>query len=190
MDDWAHRIHIPLTTAAALNSIYSRAHAWFEALKLTLVREHKWSEVPTADHRLLFSLETSSIRRSSTGIAAGPKLRLQLPIQASSFFSPERRVQWQMVFHSDIFDTLRKMCPPVRDILNLLQCLLTGLLTISFEERLPDATYRTIRGLPPLEWMIQNKKELTKIFGHEHYQALARASGDTKTSFKLESVPH
>ncbi|KAG5353938.1 hypothetical protein J132_07557 [Termitomyces sp. J132] len=190
MDDWARRTHIPLTTADALGATYARAHRWLQALRLTLVREYKWSDAPTPDHRLLFSLETSSIWRSSAGLPAGPQLILQLPVHASSFFSPERRVQWQIVFHSDTFESVRKICPPVNDILNLIQCLLTGLVTISFEERLPEGTYRTIRGLPPVEWITQNEKDLLKIFGPDHYRALARASRDTQSSFKLEVVPH
>ncbi|KAG6897803.1 hypothetical protein C0992_010879 [Termitomyces sp. T32_za158] len=190
MDDWARRTHIPLTTADALGATYARAHRWFHALKTRLVREHKWSDAPSPDHRLLFSLETSSIWRSSAGLPAGPQLKLQLPIHASSFFSPERRVQWQMVFHSDTFESVRKICPPVNDILNLIQCLLTGLVTISFEERLPEVTYRTIRGLPPVEWITQNERDLLQVFGPDHYRALARACRDTQSSFKLEVVSH
>lgn len=123
MDAWAQRTHIPLTTAEALGATYARAHRWFQALKQQLIREHDWSESSASDPRLLFAIETSSIWRSSVGLPAGPKLKLCLPVHASSFFSPERRVQWEMVFHSDIFDSVRKICPPINDILYLMQCL-------------------------------------------------------------------
>ncbi|KAK0445559.1 hypothetical protein EV421DRAFT_1797302 [Armillaria borealis] len=108
MDDWARRTRMSLTTADALGATYARAQPWFEHLK----------------HRMLFTLENASIWSSTTGHPAGPPLKLQLPVHVSSFFSPDRRVQWQMVFHSDIFESVRKICPPIADILYLLQCLL------------------------------------------------------------------
>jgi hypothetical protein len=189
MDDWARRTRIPLTTAEALGATYARAHRWLQTLKVQLIREHNWRDVPSSDSRMLFSLETSSIWRSSVGLPAGPQLKLQLPVHASSFFSPERRVQWQMVFHSDIFESVRKICPPINDILSLIQCLLTGVVTLVFEEHLPNGVYRTSRGLPPVSWVNANESALTEIFGIEHYRALRRACSDTQTAFKLEVVP-
>ncbi|KAJ7802720.1 hypothetical protein B0H13DRAFT_2389402 [Mycena leptocephala] len=115
MDDWEKRSHIPLTTVDALSGSYARSHL-------------------PSDPRILFSLKTSSIWCSPVGLPAGPTPRLQLPVNATSFFSPERRLQWQMVFHSDIFESVRKICPPINDILNLVQCLLTGIVTLVFEE--------------------------------------------------------
>lgn len=189
MDDWARRTRIPLTTAEALGTTYARAHRWFQTLKVQLIRDHNWRDVPPSDSRMLFSLETSSIWRSSVGLPAGPQLKLQLPVHASSFFSPERRVQWQMVFHSDIFESVRKICPPINDILSLIQCLLTGVVTLVFEENLPNGVYRTSRGLPPASWVNENESALTEIFGIEHYRALRRACSDTQTAFKLEVLP-
>ncbi|EAU88566.1 hypothetical protein CC1G_04272 [Coprinopsis cinerea okayama7 len=187
MDDWATRANIPLTTADALGATYARAHRWFNSLKSQLVREHNWTEAP-ADPRMLFSLETSSIWRSSVGLPAGPKLKLCLPVHASSFFSPERRVQWEMVFHSDTFESVRKICPPITDLLHLIQCLLTGLVTIVLEERLPDGVYRTIRGLPPVSWINANEAALIEVFGVAHFKALRKACNDTKAAFKLQVV--
>jgi hypothetical protein len=119
---------------------------------------------------MLFFLETSSIWRSSIGFPA--TLRLQLPVHITSFFSSKRRVQWQMVFHSDIFVSARKICPPINDILNLLQCLITGMLTLVFEEGI----YRTTRGLPQVSWINMNEPMLVEIFGipHFRYNALLR----------------
>ncbi|KAK7001078.1 hypothetical protein R3P38DRAFT_3217197 [Favolaschia claudopus] len=124
MDEWAKRTRIPLTTADALGVTYARSHRWLHALKSSLIHQYRWSESPACDPRHLFSLETTSIWRSSVGLPAGPPLRLQLPVHASSFFSPERRIQWQMVFHSDIFESVRKISPPINDILNLTQAFL------------------------------------------------------------------
>ncbi|KAF8654058.1 hypothetical protein AX16_003592 [Volvariella volvacea WC 439] len=190
MDDWAKRTKIPLTTADAIGANYARAHRWLNALRLQLIHEHNWTDSPTSDHRMLYALETTSIWRSSVGLPAGPKLRLQLPLHATSFFSPERRVQWQMVFHSDIFESVRKICPPINDILNVIQCLLTGVVTLVFEEHLPEGIYRTTRGLPPVAWINENEDSLIEIFGPSHFKALRRASSDTESSFKLEIIPH
>ncbi|KAJ7131230.1 hypothetical protein C8R44DRAFT_613115 [Mycena epipterygia] len=189
MDEWANRMRIPLTTANALGVTYARAHRQLHSLKQSLIHQYQWNEV-SSDPRMLFSVETSSIWRSSVGLPAGPALRLQLPVHATSFFSPERRVQWQMVFHSDIFESVRKICPPINDILNLVQGLLTGLVTLVFEENLPQGIYRTTRGLPPVSWITANEKMLIDIFGVPHYRALRKACSDTATAFKLEVIPY
>jgi len=188
LDEWGRRANIPLTTADALGAPYARANRWLNALRSQLVRDYNWSDAPSSDNRILFAIEASSIWRSSVGLAAGPKLRLCLPVHASSFFSPERRVQWEMVFHSDTFESVRKICPPITDILHLLQCLLPGLLTIVLEERLPQGIYRTTRGLPPVSWINANEASLVDVFGSSHFRALRKACADTKVAFKLEIV--
>jgi len=190
MDEWAQRTHIPLTTADALGATYARAHRWLQNLKQQLIHEYHWTEAPSQDHRMLFSLETSSIWRSSVDLPAGPKLKLLLPVHASSFFSPERRIQWQMVFHSDIFENVRKICPPVNDILNLIQCLLTGVVTVVFDEHLDQGIYRTTRGLPPVAWVNAHEAQLVEIFGPSHFRALRKACSDAATAFKLEVIPY
>lgn len=188
MDEWARQTLIPLTTADALGATYAKAHKWLNSLKTQLVLQYNWTEVPSDDRRMLFTLETSSIWRSSVNLPAGPKLRLQLPVHASSFFTPERRVQWQMVFHSDIFESVRKICPPINDILNLIQCLLTGLVTVILEERLDEGVFRTIRGLPPVTWISANEALLADIFEPSHLRALRKACNDTTKAYKLERI--
>lgn len=190
MDEWSRRTRIPLTTAEALGATYARAHRWLQNLRMQLVHHHSWRDTSSSDHRMLFSLETSSIWRSSVGLPAGPALRLQLPVHASSFFSPERRIQWQMVFHSDIFESVRKICPPINDILNLVQCLLTGVVTLVFEERESGGIYRTTRGLPPASWVNANEGALIEVFGTAHFRALRKACASTETAYKLETVPY
>jgi len=187
MDAWAHRTRIPLTTADALGATYAKAHKWLNCLKSMLIHEYNWTQV-SDDHRILFTLETPSIRKSSVNLPAGPKLRLQLPVHATSFFTPERRVQWQMVFHSDIFESVRKICPPINDILYLIQCLLTGLVTVVLEEQLDDGVYRTTRGLPPVTWFSANEALLADIFDPSHLRALRRACSDTSKAYHLEII--
>ncbi|KII88535.1 hypothetical protein PLICRDRAFT_41704 [Plicaturopsis crispa FD-325 SS-3] len=187
MDVWAKRTGIPLTTAEALGTTYARAHRWLLRLKTELVESHGWKNSTPSDSRMLFCVERPS--RTHNNLPVGPNQRLQLPQQASSFFSPDRRVQWQMVFHSDIFATQRKLCPPLDSMLNLIQCLLTGLVVLSFDEPTDGGVYRTSRGLPKIEWVQAHQAELNEVFGRAHYNQLYRACSDTKYSYKLDLIP-
>lgn len=189
MDSWARRTGIPLTTAEALGTTYARAHKWLLALKNQLIQQHGWQEAEPTDPRMLFTIEAPSPWRSQSGLPLSPKQRLQLPMHASSFFSPERRVQWQMVFHSDIFATQRLIVQPISDILNLVQCLLTGLVTLVYEEQLPQGAYTTTRGLPSAQWINANETALLEIFGRTHFKQLWKASSDRATSFKVDFEP-
>ncbi|KAK0197141.1 hypothetical protein F5146DRAFT_1099442 [Armillaria mellea] len=175
MDDWARRTRMSLTTADALGATYARAQPWFEHLKQQLVVEHKWREVQR-DSRMLFTLENASIWSSTTGHPAGPPLKLQLPVHASSFFS-------------DIFESVRKICPPIADILYLLQCLLPGMITLVFEEHMPgQGIYRTTRGLPPDSWVIKNERQLVRVVGIDRFRDLRRACSDTALSYSLQVI--
>ncbi|KAG9318454.1 hypothetical protein JVU11DRAFT_545 [Chiua virens] len=189
MDSWANRTSIPLTTAEALGTTYARAHKWLLSLKSQLIQQHGWQETQPADSRMLFSIEAPSPWRSPGGLPLSPKLKLQLPMHASSFFSPERRVQWQMVFHSDVFATQRLIVQPISDILNLVQCLLTGVVTLVYEEQLPQGVYTTTRGLPSVQWINTNQASLLEVFGRPHFKQLWKASSDRSTSFKVDFDP-
>ncbi|KIY64927.1 hypothetical protein CYLTODRAFT_401202 [Cylindrobasidium torrendii FP15055 ss-10] len=190
MDDWARRTRMALGTADALGATYARAHPWLDQIKNQLIRDHKWKVVPCRDQRMLFTLESTSMWSSSSGLPAGPPLTLQLPVHASSFFSPDRRIQWQMVFHSDTFESVRKICQPVADILYILQCLLTGLVTVVFEENVAgEGLYRTTRGLPPAQWVAANADALHRVLGDERFRSLHRACNDTQSSFHLQTLP-
>lgn len=192
MNEWAERTHIPLTTADAIGASWARAHRWLNSLQAQLVTQYGWepTKFDKPETRLLYSVEKPSIWRSSIGLPAGPPLRLQLPINAASFFSPDRRIQWQMVFHSYIFESLRKICAPVNDILNLMQCLLTGMVTVVFEETLPDGVYRTVRGLPSDSWIQANERQLIEVFGVSHFKALRKACSEKTMAYKVEVHPH
>ena len=187
MDEWARRTGIPLTTADALGTNYARARRWLLSLRAKLVEQHGWRDMTPLDSRLLFDIECSSPYRSSRGLPRSPNMRLQIPVNASSFFSRERRVQWEMVFHSALFPGLRHTVPAIADLLHLLQCLLTGMVVLVKEEQVPgEGVYRTIRGLPPVEWVTGHEAALVDIFGASHYRQLFRAASDTRVAFKLE----
>lgn len=189
MDEWARQTGIPLTSAEALGTLYARAHGWLNALKSQLVKQHGWHE-KSSDPRMLFTIECTPPFRSSGGLPRTPPLNLQLPVHASTFFSPERRTQWQMVFHSALFPVMRHMCQPVGDMLNLLQCLLTGMIVLVKEEEIPgDGIWKTTRGLPPPEWISANEANLLQIFGPQHYRKLFRAANDKRLAFKLHHEP-
>lgn len=188
MMEWGDRTALVLDSADRLGANWARAHRWLRAMRKILIEQYKWKDDPNQDRRMIFSLEVNSTWRASFGLPPGPKLQLTLPLHATSFFTPERRVQWQMVFHSDIFESVRKICPPINDMLNLMQCLMTGLVTVVFEERLPDGLYRTTRALPPITWVTQHETELVEIFGVRDYKTLRSACADTKRAFKLEII--
>jgi len=189
MDEWAKRTGIPLTTAEALGTTYARAHKWLLSLKSQLVLHHGWRETVPADRRMLVSIESPSIWKSTGGMPLSPPLKLQLPEHATSFFSPERRVQWQMVFHSDIFSTNRKLSQPIDDIFNLIQCLLTGVVTLVHDEVVPQGLARTTRGLPTVMWVNANEGALVEVFGQAHFKKLRAACNSTQASHKLEMLP-
>lgn len=183
MNDWASRTGIPLTSAESLNTLYARAHPWLNTLKDQLVRYHGWRE-KTPDPRMLFSIECVPPFRSSGGLPRTPPFTLQLPLHASTFFSPERRVQWEMVFHSALFPAMRHTCQPVGDILHLLQCLLTGMFVLVRDEEVPgEGVWRTTRGLPPADWVAANEAMLLQIFGATHYRKLFRTATDKRLAF-------
>ncbi|KAI0318955.1 hypothetical protein OF83DRAFT_1163212 [Amylostereum chailletii] len=187
MDEWAKRTSIPLTSADAIGVNYARARRWLLSIRQQLVQHYGWRDVLPLDERMLFSIEIQSPLRSSGGLPRSPDLRLQIPANGSSFFNRDRRVQWEMVFHSAVFPCMRHTVPPVADLLHLLQCLLTGLLVLVKEEQIPaQGIYRTIRGLPPIEWVTSHEAQLVEIFGQQHYRQLFRAAGDKRIAFKLE----
>ncbi|KAI0082691.1 hypothetical protein K474DRAFT_13067 [Panus rudis PR-1116 ss-1] len=189
LDEWAKRTGIPLTTADALGTNYARARRWLSSIKSQLVQQHGWSDVTPTESRLLFDIECPSPYRSSNGLPRTPNMRLQIPVNASSFFSRERRVQWEMVFHSALFPAMRHKVPAIGDLLHLLQCLLTGMLVLVKEEPIEGGIDRTIRALPPADWVGAHERQLTEIFGSAHFKQLFRAASDNRVAFKLERVP-
>lgn len=187
MAEWARRTGLPLPSADTLGTNYARARRWLLSIRSQLVQKHGWRDVTPLDSRLLFDIECPSPYRSSRGLPRSPDMRLQIPANASSFFSPERRVQWEMVFHGALFPGLRHTVPAVGDLLHLLQCIFTGVLVLVKEEVVPgEGTYRTIRALPPVEWVHSHEALLSEILGPAQYRQLFKAAGDSRVAFKLE----
>ncbi|KAH8795889.1 kinase-like domain-containing protein [Flagelloscypha sp. PMI_526] len=178
MHEWSKRTELDMSSADRLNANYTRAHRWLSSFKEILMRQYEWKEASFDDPRMLFSIEKK--------VRQGPGLRLSLPYNATSFFSLDRRIQWEMVFHSNIFQSVRKICPPINDLLHLLQCLLPGVVTVVNEECFQDRVHRTSRGLPPHAWVTRYEEDLARIFGVQNYETLKTASADPKKACRLE----
>jgi len=184
LDEWSKRTGIPLTSAEALSINYRKARDWMLRLSSELLARHGFTDVAALDPKILFDIETPY-----PGFPLRPKLRLRLPAHATTFFAPERRVQWEMVFHSNVFHLLRHTVRPISDLLYLLQCLLTGMFLLIMEEDVPgQGGVRTIRALPPADWVAGHEAELVKIFGSTQYRQLLRAASDTRIAFKCEPI--
>lgn len=178
-------------SADALNVTYAHARRWLLSIKNELVAVYQFCDVTsTADSRIMFAIECPSPFRSPNGLSRSPNFRIEVPRDASTFFAPQRRVQWEMVFHSAAFAHMRHTCAPIADLLHLLQCILTGVIVLVKEERAPDQPlYRTIRGLPPVEWVTNNANGLKEVLGDDVYRVLYGAAGDKRKSFMLEVEP-
>ncbi|KAH7107843.1 hypothetical protein BKA62DRAFT_149431 [Auriculariales sp. MPI-PUGE-AT-0066] len=186
---WADRAGLQLPgSAEALGVPYARAHRWFLESKRALV-QLGWRETSaaTSDSRLLFSVEFPG-PRTSAGVPRSPPVTLSLPKHPSSFFSPERTLQWQMCFHSTAFSTLRYSIPALNDILFLLQCLVPGMLIGKHVEEFPQEgqIYITSRSLPNHDWVSANEARLIDIFGQQYYRQLWKAVTNTQMCFLLE----
>lgn len=183
LDEWATRLNLPLSVDS-LGAHYARAHRWLNSLKGQLVQNHAWKEISSTDPRILFIIEAEPLRPSNA-LPCSPSMNITLPSHASSFFSPERRVQWQMVFHSALFQGSRHTIQPVGSLLNLLQCLIPGMLLLAKEEDKPEGVWTTTRALPPPDWVNAHQSMLVEIFGSSHYKKLFKAASDNRIAFKV-----
>jgi len=64
------------------------------------------------------------------------------------------------------------------------------MLTLIFDENMPEGVYRTTRGLPSVAWINANEAALVEVFGAAHFKNLWRACNNTATSYKLEVIPY
>lgn len=180
IDEWATRTGIPLTSAEALGTNYRRARDWMLKIKNELIASHGWREAQTLDPKFLFDIELPF-----PGQPLRRPLRIQVPAHATTFFAPERRVDWEMVFHNYAFLVMRRTVRPISDLFHLLQCLLTGMFQLVMDEE----GVRTIRALPPGDWVAAHESELGRIVGHANQKQLLRAASDTRVAFKCEPIP-
>ena len=150
------------------------------ALKNELVANYGWRETQPVDPKLLFDIQLPY-----PGQPHRPPLRIYLPAHATTFFAPARRVAWEMGFHNYAFIVMRRTVRPINALLHLLQCLLTGMFQIVMDED----NVRTIRALPPADWVAAHEAELAKIVGQANQKQLLRAASDNRVAFKLEPLP-
>lgn len=190
LNEWATRAGLPMISSAeTLSQTYARAHRMLKEIRNELIASYGWKQGPH-DDRLLFNLECDSPIRSASGAPRTPPMRLQIPTQPTSFFSEGRILQWQMVFHSVTFSTLRTPGSPISNLLNLLQCILPGMLVLVKEETIPgQGMFITHRALPRLDWMQANQAKLLDIFGPTHFRALTTAASRNESSFKVDHIP-
>lgn len=189
ISNWATLTKIPLTTADALGKTYTRAHPWLLHIKAELLQQYEWKEAIIADPRMLIDIKYTLPIRSHGGALQTPIMRLQTPLRASSFFSPERRLQWEKVFHSSVFPTLWHIVPPIVNLFHILQCLVTGMLVLVREDQVRgEGHYMTTRALPPKQWVNAHQDQLVDIFGASHYKKLLWAARSQHMSFKRERV--
>lgn len=178
MDYWCRRIGKPLgrTASKDLELTYSRAHRWLLAWKTKLVQDYGFLEEDT-NIRMLFSIRKDD-------------LHLQLPAHVYTFFSPNRQRQWETIFHSNVFCRPRHAFKPLNNILDLLQCLLPGVIVLVMEEVIPGAKKCiTTRGLPPLLWMQEYSAMLEDIFGYKGYDKLELAASSDDLAYTVEFRP-
>ena len=94
-----------------------------------------------------------------------------------------------MVFHGATFPAMRHTVQPIADILHILQCILTGLLVLVKEEHISNGYERTVRGLPPVDWITANEMRLVHVCGESHYKKLFKAANEARVAFMLEYIP-
>ncbi|KIP09128.1 hypothetical protein PHLGIDRAFT_347616 [Phlebiopsis gigantea 11061_1 CR5-6] len=180
IDEWATRTGIPLTSVEALGTNYRRARDWMLMLKNELVAQYGWRESQPVNPKFLFDIELPYPEQPHRA-----PLHIRLPTHATTFFAPDRRVDWEMIFHNYAFLIMRRTVRPISDILHLLQCLLTGMFQIVMDED----SVRTIRALPPADWIAAHETELARIVGSANQKQLLRAASDNRVAFKCERIP-
>ncbi|KIJ26847.1 hypothetical protein M422DRAFT_191709 [Sphaerobolus stellatus SS14] len=187
IDAWSSRLGVHLTPESVTEP-YRRARPYLMGIASRLLDTGRFNPRPTSkDSRLLWSLECPQPLPIQTrnGFSITPAAVIELPKNASSFWSPDRRVQWEMVFHSAVWPAMRNTCAPLNDLLSLLQCLLPGMIVLAQTE---DGM-KTVRGLPSHHWLEHWQPMLIDIFGYEHYERLYVAAQNIQLSYMAGPVP-
>jgi len=178
LSNWAKRLKLPLDHNVLANH-YVAAHRHFREIKDSLVKQHGFVELES-DPRLLFTLEFPKAVRSR-----GSKATLSLPHHVSSFFSPDRKLQWEMIFHSAPFQHMRMTCAPIARLFYLLQALIPGMFLVVKKDTHPDGSWTTLRGVPPPDWLDMYHEELLKIFSPAHFKVLYKGAQEPKLAFEF-----
>jgi len=175
---WANRLNLPLDHSI-LAKHYIAAHKLFREIKEALVADHGFVELDT-DSRLLFSLEFPK-----KSCYRGMKAILSLPHHVSSFFTPDRKLQWEMIFHSAPFQNMRSTCAPLARLFYLLQALIPGMFMLVKKDMQPDGQWTTSRALPPPDWLELNNKIFIDVFNAAYFRQLFKGAQNANLAFEI-----
>ncbi|KAF8514064.1 hypothetical protein JB92DRAFT_2720060 [Gautieria morchelliformis] len=179
---WGSRMGVDLRDGKQLTEPYAWSQNRLLSLTNLLIDFHGFRLADISDNRMLFALvcDPHAWRVGSIPGLVPPRSRIELPVHASSFFSPQRRKQWENIFHDPLWDCIGNTNVPgsnaVMDLLNLLQCLLPGMFIVT---EVHDSWW-TQRGIPPYLWVLESKDVLVSCLGLARYEELCRAASDTR----------
>ena len=182
MYHWGKRMGVDLHDFRQITEPYSWAQSHILMLAELLVEFHGFRQADVSDNRMLFALvcDPHAWRVGKTPTVPPPRKKIELPIHASSFFSPDRRKQWENIFHSPLWHSIWESSVPganaLINLLNLLQCLLPGMFLISGAQ---DGG-STQRGIPPLKWVLESRELLISCIGMDRYEMLCQVAADSK----------
>ncbi|KAF8507330.1 hypothetical protein BU17DRAFT_100591 [Hysterangium stoloniferum] len=177
---WCERMGFELWAPKQLTEPYAWCQTHFLTLQDRLVDFYGFNHTNPSDDRMLFAVAFDPQAQRARGMQSLPipTGRIELPLDASSFFSPERRQQWRDAFHGGVWDGLDPVGIPgsntFLDIIYLLQCLIPGMFL--FVER--NDGWSMQRGIPPKDWIYENKNVLISSIGEGRYERLANAASD------------
>ena len=183
---WGQRMGVDLREPKQLTEPYAWSQCHLRSMMELLVEFHGCRQADVSDNRMLFALvcDPYAWRIGKVCETTPPRSRIELPINASSFFSPERRSQWEKVFHGPLWDSIGHSnisgCNVARSLLNFLQCLLPGMFIIAEVHN----GRTTQRGIPPFQWVLEYKEVLVSCIGLERYGALCKAAADSRKVFE------
>jgi hypothetical protein len=175
---WGSRMGVDLRDPEQLTEPYAWSQSQLHSVANLITEFHGFRRAETSDNRMLFALvcDPHAWRVDSIPGLIPPRSRIELPIHASSFFSPERREQWENIFHSPLWHCIGNTNVPgsnaVMDLLNLLQCLLPGMFIIT---EVHDS-WSMQRGIPPYKWVLESKDVLVSCLGLARYEELCKAA--------------
>ncbi|TDL15042.1 hypothetical protein BD410DRAFT_778446 [Rickenella mellea] len=192
LHEWGGITGIPCQDAGILKELegyYTKAKPHLLDLSHQLIGSHGFHQDQSEKNaHYLFAIERESPYKSEGGHNPSPDFRLRLPSEISSFFLPERRTEWQMIFHGAVFPAMRFDTGPVKDLLCFLQCIAPGLVVLSSEDDRRGKVV-TQRALPNQDWVKSKEKVLRAVFGDERYHKLETASGKLEMSFRNTFEP-
>ncbi|KAF9516266.1 hypothetical protein BS47DRAFT_689195 [Hydnum rufescens UP504] len=187
---WAMRLRV----AHELQASYTRAHAFFKKRCEELITNYAWRSIDWGRKHHIFRIATKTppSPRYPSHTASSPDLTLQLPKTLAQFLKLSHREKWRRMFEDRrIFQTKRlnqwshdlfiDSCPPLADIMYMLQVLVPGMLLLVRVDHIPTVGDQKItRALPPEEWTLEHAEELEYILGSRpQFEHVLRQAGRT-----------